>query len=222
MSSTPALVSGVIRVTVVRCEALANRDSFGKQDPYVKLAIKGQTNPRSKGQTSVVKKGGTDVVFTDAHNRTHELVFEGVSTSSPFVVSVEALDEDVGSADDVIGVGEVDLSRYLGAAGVEGEETCHLRDAKGASCGRVVVHVRMVSVGVSPSGATGEGGGGSSVIGASVGSSSGQPGAAARSVGPPAPVAGACVCVMGGQRSCCRQLGGLMRVGVGVWCGMRV
>ena len=188
-------MSGVVRVTVLRGEALANRDSFGKQDPYVKLAIKGQTNPRSKGQTSAIKKGGTDVVFTDAHSRTHELVFEGVSTASPFVLSVEALDEDAGSADDVIGVGEVDVSRYLGGAGVEGDETCQLRDAKGASCGRVVVHVTMVSVGGSPSGGRPEANGGSpGVESAGAGGRSAHSAAAApRPPGPPVPVAGVCV-----------------------------
>ena len=130
---------------MLRGEKLANRDIGGKQDPYVVLSLKGHTNAKDKPRTAVIKKGGTDVVFTDEFNPTHELAYDNVAAGSRVVLVVEAMDADFGMRDDVIGVGEVDVSGLVGAAGgVSVEERCALVDDKRRDCGTIVLRVEAL------------------------------------------------------------------------------
>jgi hypothetical protein len=157
-------------------------------DRYVKLSLRGQSDARSRGQTDAVASGGTDVVFTDAHHRSHTLAFTGVARGAPLMLVVEAMDKDAGTRDDVIGVGEVDVTRYaLSPRGV-GDEVCRLKDGKGAPSGLVVLHFGPAAAApttaapatASPRGGASAGAG----AGAGAGASTTAAGAAAAGSGP--------------------------------------
>jgi Ca2+-dependent lipid-binding protein len=134
--------SGTVVVTVGRAWDLANRDVVGKQDPYIKVAVKGQTSPRSRGQTSAIMKGGTDVTFDAAHGNVLTLAYRDVAAGSPLTLVVEAFDKDAGTADDVIGFGEVVVdTAVLSPRGRQ--YTCELHDSKSKPCGKVSITVVM-------------------------------------------------------------------------------
>jgi hypothetical protein len=122
----------------------------GKQDPYIKVAVKGQTSPRSRGQTSAIMKGGTDVTFDAAHGNVLTLAYRDVAAGSPLTLLVEAFDKDAGTTDDVIGFGEVVVdTAVLSPRGRQ--YTCELHDSKSKPCGKVSITVSLsVAAGTAP------------------------------------------------------------------------
>jgi hypothetical protein len=143
-AAQPRLTSGSVVVTVERAWELADRDLLGRQDPYVKVSVEGQTSPRSRGHTAAVTRGGTDVTFDAAHGNALTLWYHDVDVAAPLTLVVEVLDKDVGSKDDVIGCGTV----VVDAAGhsPRGRQyVCELRDGTLKPSGKVSITAAVSS-----------------------------------------------------------------------------
>ena len=97
----PAVV-GTCVFTLYEGRNLANMDSVGKQDPYVKLTL-GDTTKQSK----TCEDGGTDPYFEE-----EELVLWIDDTAWTEDLLVQVYDEDVG-LDDLIGQSHVPLLPYM-------------------------------------------------------------------------------------------------------------
>ena len=97
----PAVV-GTCVFTLYEGRNLANMDSVGKQDPYVKLTL-GETTKQSK----TCEDGGTDPYFEE-----EELVLWIDDTAWTEDLLVQVYDEDVG-LDDLIGQSNVPLLPYM-------------------------------------------------------------------------------------------------------------
>ena len=70
-----------------------------------------QSSEVCSARTGTVARGGVDPVWTSAERWECRLRFH-VCSGHGLVLLVTAMDEDVGSADDVIGVAELDVARF--------------------------------------------------------------------------------------------------------------
>ena len=123
---------GKLVVTVLGARHLKDLDAFGKQDPYVAFWIEPEevyVSTRRKARGKSKARVGTDHGFTDTRYKGGTDCYWGGGTgqngrvelhlSSPVVgrgavvVWAEAWDEDVGSADDLIGMAPIPIFAAL-------------------------------------------------------------------------------------------------------------
>ena len=120
-----------IDVVVAECEGLANVEQFlcftGENDPYVRVTVNGVHK-----QTEFIDGGGANPKW-NTDGRDGSLLPFAVS-ELPDVIWVRAFDQDEGSADDLIGIGKIDLSgkvlsflgRETGFTGFDQSQRCGL------------------------------------------------------------------------------------------------
>ena len=95
-------LTGSLSVFVHEASDLRNHETFGKQDPYVILTLKGDSK-----RTKVHKKGGKNPKWGE----NFKFSLDGTSRSEKLLM--ELFDDDMGK-DDFIGTCEVDLRRAVG------------------------------------------------------------------------------------------------------------
>lgn len=100
-----------MRVTVVECEGLTQMDSFlcftGENDPYVRVTVAGVNK-----QTPAIDGGGTNPKWSDWKDSDGSEGFQMSFEISelPPEIHIRAYDEDEASADDLIGIGRINLA----------------------------------------------------------------------------------------------------------------
>ena len=115
-----------LSATVLQCEGLKKADRFGQNDVYVSLSAVGQ-----KRKTSTIDGGGAAPVWAEGGE-----TVQWDLRSPPKEVEVAAWDEDVGSADDMLGRCAIPIAQHL-SDGPWTQEAWHdLADAKGRAAGR--------------------------------------------------------------------------------------
>jgi voltage-gated sodium channel len=96
-----------IEVTVIECEGLTQMDKFlcftGENDPYVRVTVAGVNK-----QTDFIDGGGANPKWNADGQAGALLPFE--ISALPEKIFVRAYDEDEASADDLIGIGKIDLT----------------------------------------------------------------------------------------------------------------
>eukprot|EP00754_Rhynchopus_humris_P009533 Rhum_TRINITY_DN14031_c1_g1::Rhum_TRINITY_DN14031_c1_g1_i1::g.66956::m.66956 len=91
---------GKVDIRVVECKNLANKDRFGKSDPYIKLTVAGKT------EKTVVAKNDL--------NPKYDAKFSfGVADEKNASLLIEVFDKDTLTADDPMGNYTVNLSALI-------------------------------------------------------------------------------------------------------------
>ena len=99
---------GILKVKLVKASNLADKDFFGKTDPYVKLELE-QDNyflDRDFGyQVSSTKKNELNPVWNENFD------FRNVPTLENMVLTLRVFDKDIGSRDDKCGRCRINLGK---------------------------------------------------------------------------------------------------------------
>mmetsp|Transcript_21930 Transcript_21930/g.52192 ORF Transcript_21930/g.52192 Transcript_21930/m.52192 type:complete len:138 (-) Transcript_21930:131-544(-) len=99
---------GILKIRLVKASNLADKDYFGKTDPYVKLELE-QDNyflDRDFGyQVSSTKKNELNPVWNE------DFQFGNVETLENMVLTLRVFDKDIGSRDDKCGYCKIQLSK---------------------------------------------------------------------------------------------------------------
>ena len=98
-----------LRVTVLECDGLKKMDLMGHNDVFVKLQVDGVEEPH---RSSTLEGGGAAPVWGDGAGET--MTFR--LGAAPPSIGIEVYDEDLGSADDLIGTHVLEVGTQLGAA----------------------------------------------------------------------------------------------------------
>jgi Ca2+-dependent lipid-binding protein len=97
---------GILKIRLVKASNLADKDFFGKTDPYVKLELE-QDNyilDRDFGyQISSTKKNELNPVWNE------DFQFGNVETLENMVLTLRVFDKDIGSRDDKCGYCKIQL-----------------------------------------------------------------------------------------------------------------
>ena len=105
-------------------------DGLLDQDPYIKATLVSNTGDMLGTCTSgVVTKGGKNPVWTDAHDNKLSFQYK-MANRTGCKLLVEAWDKDIGSSDDLIGVGAVDLTAFVCEDRPATELTVPLRESQ--------------------------------------------------------------------------------------------
>lgn len=155
---------GVVKLTVLGAKHLKDLDAFGKQDPYVAFWVEPEVvrdyvhiarKPRGRSKASVGPqhaytdtryKGGTDCYWSGGVGERNcvELRLDApVVGPGASIVWAEAWDEDLASADDLIGMSTIPIFAAL----VKGDDTVTvpLADQAGVGgCGELKVRVQWI------------------------------------------------------------------------------
>lgn len=100
-------VCGVMFVRAIRGVKLADRELFGKQDPYVMVSLMDPSGVTlATGTTGTVVKGGRNPVWTERHNNVVWLAYAR-RVGQPAYLKAVAWDEDNIKKHDLIGVFDV-------------------------------------------------------------------------------------------------------------------
>ena len=142
--------TGSLTVKVIEATDLKQMDSVGKNDAYCSVTVGGKTLRTSTIDGKSYGKGRKDPRWNEGAGE--ELRFEVAEV--PSQINVAAFDEDVGSDDDLIGAGTVEIgeadrakltaAQVSGGAGFAMDVWCEIAGKGGKGTGRVhVVIVQM-------------------------------------------------------------------------------
>lgn len=98
-----------LRVVVYECKELRRLSRLDKNDVKIRLTTDGEDYDGQSACTSTIQDGGSDCQW--AHGRGEKVLF--ASKTAPALLTLEALDEDDNSADDIIGTATIALLDQL-------------------------------------------------------------------------------------------------------------
>lgn len=144
-----------IDVTVIECEGLTQMDRFlcftGQNDPYVRVTVSGVNK-----QTDAIPGGGSNPRWNENPEDQLGSLLQYEVHQLPDHIWLRVFDEDEASADDLIGIGKIDLSeqpcdtKWFWTDWVEVYETYGAEDGKkGKQSGRVKVKLHFDPAGIS-------------------------------------------------------------------------
>lgn len=129
-----------LSATVIECEKLPKSDTFGKNDVYVGLAA-----ARQSRRTQTLNGAGANPIWCGGDG---EKLYWNLAEAPPHL-DVTVYDEDVGSADDLIGQCRIPLKQHLSNSAWVQEAWFQLEDIKERSAGRVKLRLEWSVVDVS-------------------------------------------------------------------------